>query len=295
MAKLIKEKQPKLYDFLYQLRRKNEVLKLIDLQEMTPILHTSGMYGSDHGNTRMVVPLASHPTNKNSVIVFDLAQDPTLLLELGAKTLRERLYTPIADLPVGMERPALKQLLINKCPVIAPTSTLTSEAAKRLDIDLMTCMKNRQTLLTARKAIQQKISKIFEPVEFEPVTDPDLMIYAGGFFNDKDRVLMDSIHKTDPGELGTQTWSFTDKRLPEMLFRYRARNYPETLTADEQAQWLEHCRARLVDGESGHLNFQEFYAEIESLRTDGSLDMYKMQLIDDVQTFGGELESFIRS
>jgi exodeoxyribonuclease I len=295
MAKLIKEKQPKLYDFLYQLRRKNEVLKLIDLQEMTPILHTSGMYGSDHGNTRMVVPLASHPTNKNSVIVFDLAQDPTLLLELGAKTLRERLYTPIADLPVGMERPALKQLLINKCPVIAPTSTLTSEAAKRLDIDLMTCMKNRQTLLTARKAIQQKISKIFEPVEFEPVTDPDLMIYAGGFFNDKDRVLMDSIHKTDPGELGTQTWSFTDKRLPEMLFRYRARNYPETLTTDEQAQWLEHCRVRLVEGESGHLNFAGFYAEIEALRTDMEMDEHKRILLDEVAGFGRELELFIQS
>jgi len=70
MAKLIKEKQPKLYDFLYTLRRKNEVLKYLDLKEMTPILHTSGMYGSDHGNTRMVAPIAAHPTNKNSIIVF---------------------------------------------------------------------------------------------------------------------------------------------------------------------------------------------------------------------------------
>jgi len=47
-------------------------------------------------------------------------------------------------------------------------------------------------------------------------------------------------------ELGTQTWSFDDKRLPEMLFRYRARNYPETLNEDELAQWMEHCRDRLI-------------------------------------------------
>ena len=87
IAKLIREKQPKLYDFLYQLRRKKEVLKYIDLEEMTPILHTSGMYGSDHGSTRLVVPVLAHPTNKNSIIVFDLAQDPALLLEHGAKTL----------------------------------------------------------------------------------------------------------------------------------------------------------------------------------------------------------------
>ena len=294
MAKLIRDKQSKLYDFLYKLRRKNEVLKYIDLKEMTPILHTSGMYGSDYGNTRMVVPIAAHPTNKNSVIVFDLAQDPTLLLDLGAKTLRERLYTAIADLPDGVERPALKQLFINKCPVIAPTSTLTGETAKRLNIDLMRCKRHRQTLLAARKAIQQKISKIFAPLEFEPITDPDLMIYAGGFFSDKDKALMNSIHNTAPEELGTQTWRFDDTRLPEMLFRYRARNYPETLNADEQAQWLEHCRARLVEGEAGHLTFNGFYAEIAQLRIDMELDAHKMRVLDEVTAFGRELESFIQ-
>jgi exodeoxyribonuclease-1 len=295
IAKLIKDKQSKLYDFLYKLRRKNEVLKYIDLKEMTPILHTSGMYGSDHGNTRMVAPIAAHPTNKNSVIVFDLAQDPTLLFDLGAKTLRERLYTAVDDLPDGVERPALKQLLINKCPVIAPTSTLTGEAAKKLNIDLMTCKRNRQTLLAARKEIQQKIGKIFEPLEFEPINDPDLMIYAGGFFSDKDKALMNTIHNTDPDELGTRTWSFGDKRLPEMLFRYRARNYPETLNTDEQTRWRKHCRARLFEGESGHLNFEDFYAELEQLRTSMELDEHKMMLLDEVAAFGRELESFVQS
>jgi len=294
IAKLIKEKQPKLYDFLYRLRRKQEVLKYIDLTEMTPILHTSGMYGSDHGNTRLVVPLAAHPTNRNSIIVFDLAQGPAVLLDIGAKTLRERLYTANEDLPEGVERPALKQLLINKCPVIAPTSTLTGDAAKRLRIDLITGKRNRQTLLHARKAIQQKIAKLFEPREFEPVTDPDLMIYAGGFFHESDKALMNAIHDTDPQELGTQSWGFLDKRLPEMLFRYRARNYPETLSADEQAQWLEHCRARLVDGESGHLTFTGFHAEIEQLRADMEVDDPRARLLDDVSAFGAELESFVR-
>lgn len=295
MAKLIKEKQPKLYDFLYKLRRKKEVLKLIDLKDMTPILHTSGMYGSDHGNTRMVVPIAAHPINKNSVIVIDLAQDPTILLELGAKKLKERLYTAVADLPEGVERPALKQILINKCPAIAPTSTLTGETAKRLNIDIMNCQKNRQTLLGSRKEIQLKIAKIFEPREYEPVTDPDLMIYGGGFFGDKDKAQMDTIHNTDPEELGSQTWSFADKRLPEMLFRYRARNYPETLNSDEQAQWLEHCRARLMDGESGHLNFEKFYAEIEQQRTETELDDDKKRVLSEVEAFGRELEEFITS
>ncbi len=294
IAKLIREKQPRLYDFLYRLRRKKEVLKSIDLKEMTPILHTSGMYGSDHGSTRLVVPVSPHPSNSNSIIVFDLAQSPDLLLDLGAKTLRERLYTASEDLPEGVERPALKQVLINKCPVIAPTATLSGDAAKRLRIDLITGMRNRQALLHARKAIQQKIAGIFEPREFEPVTDPDLMIYAGGFFNDSDKALMSTIHDTGPQELGRQGWSFADRRLPEMLFRYRARNYPETLSADEQAQWLEHCRARLVDGESGHFTFTDFHAEIAQLRSEMAVDDQRNKLLDDVAAFGDGLESFVR-
>jgi exodeoxyribonuclease-1 len=291
IARLIREKQPKLYDFLYTLRRRQEVRRYIDLKEMTPILHTSGMYGSDHGNTRLVVPLAAHPTNRNSVIVFDLAQDPALLLESGAKTLAERLYTASGDLPDGVERPALKQLLINKCPVIAPTSTLTGEAAKRLKIDLMTGRRNRQTLLNARKAVQDKIAKIFAPREFEQVQDPDLMIYAGGFFDDSDKALMNAIHDTDPQALGAQSWNFTDKRLPEMLFRYRARSYPETLDAEEQAQWLAHCRDRLIEGKSGHFTFEAFRAEIAQLRSEMEPDASNMRLLDEVAAFGAELES----
>jgi exodeoxyribonuclease-1 len=294
MARLIKEKQPKLFDFCYKLRRKNEVLKYLDLKEMTPILHTSGMYGSDHGNTRMVVPIANHPTNKNSVIVFDLAQDPKMLLELSAKKLRELLYTPNAELPEGVERPALKQVLINKCPVISPSSTLTGETAKRLNIDLMRCQQNRQAVLAARREIQQKLLKIFEPQEYEPKSDTDLMLYGGGFFADADKKRMNTIHNTPPEELGGQTWGFDDKRLPEMLFRYRARNYPETLNAEEQAQWLEHCRARLIEGEAGHLTFDGFYAELEQLRTEQELDDRTLMILSEVEAFGRELESYLR-
>ena len=295
IAKLIKEKQPKLYDFLYKLRRKQEVLKHVDLRDMTPILHTSGMYGSDHGNTRMVIPVAKHPKNNNSIIVFDLAQDPSILLDLGANKLRDLLYTPNDELPEGTERPALKQLIINKCPVIAPSSTLTGDTAERLNIDLMTCMKHRQSVQAARKPIQEKIDKVFAPREYEPVTDPDLMIYGGGFFSENDKRLMDNVHNTDPEELATQTFSFDDKRLPELLFRYRARNYPETLNENEQAEWMEHCRERLVNGDSGHLSFEGFYAEIEELKAGEELDDSKKHILDQVEEFGRELQAYLAS
>jgi len=293
LARLIKEKQPKLYDFCYRLRRKKEVLKYLDLKEMSPILHTSGMYGSDYGNTRLVVPLAPHPVNKNSIIVFDLAQDPALLLELGPKKLRERLYTPVAELPEGVERPALKQILINKCPVIAPLSTLTGEAARRLNIDLVRCQQNRQALLAARKPITEKLAKVFAPQEFAPQSDTDLLLYGGGFFSDADKRKMQQIHDTAPEVLGARTWVFEDKRLPEMLFRFRARNYPETLNAEEQAQWLEHCRARLNGGEAGNRSFTAFFAEIARIRAEESPDERGQQILAEVETFGRELQAWL--
>lgn len=293
VARLIRDKQPKLYEFCYQQRRKNAVSKYIDLREMSPILHTSGMYGSDQGNTRLVAPVAAHPQNKNSVIVFDLSQDPALLLELGANKLRERLYTPAAELPEGVERPALKQVLLNKCPVIAPLNTLTGEAAERLGIDLVRCQQNRQALLAARKAITEKLTKVFAPREFEPQTDPDVMLYGGGFFSDADRRKMDEIHATAPDELAGQSWVFEDRRLPEMLFRYRARNYPETLSPDEQAQWLEHCRHRLVEGEAGHFSFEGFYAELERLRSEQADDERAQRILAEVEAFGRELQGYV--
>jgi exodeoxyribonuclease-1 len=105
---------------------------------------------------------------------------------------------------------------------------------------------------------------------------------------------MDAVHASDPQALGAQSWSFTDKRLPEMLFRYRARNYPDTLTADEQAQWLAHCRARLIDGQAGHFSFNEFRAEIEQLRSELDPDAPKQRLLDEVAAFGAELEAFVQ-
>ncbi len=293
LARLIKEKQPKLYEFCYKLRRKQEVSKYLDIKEMSPLLHTSGMYGSDHGNTRMVAPLAMHPVNKNSVIVFDLMQDPKILLELSAKKLRERLYTPAAELPEGVERPALKQVLINKCPVIAPSSTLDGGSAKRLQIDIMRCNQNRQALLAARRQLKDKLAEVFAPQPFETLPDPDLQIYGGGFFNDSDKRLMAQLHQCEPAELAQRSWHFNDKRLPEMLFRFRARNYPETLSAEEQAQWLEHCRHRVVEGEHEHRNFAAYFAEIERIRAEESLDERKAFILSELEDFGNDLKAWL--
>ena len=102
LAKLIKSRQPRLFDYLFQMRDKRRVAKLLDLQAMQPVLHLSSMYPARRGCIAMVVPVARHPVNSNGIIVFDLAQDPAPLLRLSVAEISRRLFTPSNELPVGV-------------------------------------------------------------------------------------------------------------------------------------------------------------------------------------------------
>ena len=130
MAKLVKARQPRLFDYLYSHRNKRKLATLIDVPQMKPLVHVSGMFGAARGNTSLVAPLAWHPDNRNAVIMVDLAGDMTPLLELDADTLREHLYTPKADLGELAAVP-VKLVHLNKCPVLAQDNTLRPQDADR--------------------------------------------------------------------------------------------------------------------------------------------------------------------
>lgn len=100
MAKLVKTRQPRLFDYLFTHRNKHKLMALIDVPQMKPLVHVSGMFGAWRGNTSWVAPLAWHPENRNAVIMVDLAGDISPLLELDSDTLRERLYTAKTDLAI---------------------------------------------------------------------------------------------------------------------------------------------------------------------------------------------------
>jgi Exonuclease I len=130
------------------------------------------------------MPITAHPVNNNGVIVVDLSQDPTELIQLSAEDIYQRLYTPAAKLAEGEKRLALKTVHINKSPMLAPLGTLTEEVKSKLNIDLERCEENRQKLIKA--GIEKKLVDVFSINEFEKQTDPDLMLYGGGFFSQLD-------------------------------------------------------------------------------------------------------------
>jgi exodeoxyribonuclease-1 len=294
LAKLIKTAQPKLYDFVYQHRQKNTVAPLLNINERTPVIHVSRMYPSEYCGTALVVPIAQDPTNNNGIIVYDLRHDPSDLIELDADTLRERLFTSFKDLPEGVSRPALKTLHINKCPVVVPESTLNAAAAERLQIDKALHYKHLQQL-NAAGDLTAKINAIFTKPDYEANDDPDAGLYSGGFFSANDKRKMELVRTANADALRVMPIPFEDSRLPEMLFRYRARNWPESLSADEQEQWQQYRQQRLTDeSNSKILTLPKFFEAIEACR-EGEVSDAQSLVLDRLEEYGKLIETSLNS
>lgn len=288
LARLIRDQQPKLYDYVFQHRFKNSVLTMLNLKEQKPVIHVSGMYPTERGNMAVVIPVAAHPTNKNGVIVYDLSQNPEPLFKLKPEKIHERIFTATEDLPKGVERIPLKTVHANKCPVVVPFTTLTSQAAKRYGIDINLC-KSHLDMIIHGPPLREKIQKVFSVTEFEARSDPDDQLYGGPFFNDDDRQRMNHIHTLSPQELVGYTPSFSDPRLEEMLFRYRARNFPESLTTDEKMRWQAFRAARFTQAEPERLTATQYFAELTQLQQVPERTAAELQILDALYLYGQQL------
>ncbi|MFF7707112.1 exodeoxyribonuclease I [Pseudomonas sp. NPDC007930] len=252
LARLIKQRQPRLFDWLFQLRSKHKVMDQIQL--LKPLVHVSGRFGADRGYLGVVLPLAWHPRNRNALIVCDLHLDPSVLWTAPAEVLAQRLYTRRDALAEGELPVPLKLVQINRCPVLAPLAVLREADIQRwgLDINLLT---QRAEQLRAQQAVwAAALPEVYSSGEgFPEQEDPEQQLY-GGFIGDRDRKLCEAVRNADAEGLRQGNWIFDDARLPELLFRYRARNYPGSLSGEETQRWLAFCQARLTAPEYGAPN-----------------------------------------
>jgi exodeoxyribonuclease-1 len=258
LARLIRDKQPKLYDYLFQLRSKQRVQEQIRL--LQPLVHISGRFSAARSYLGVVLPLAWHPQNRNALIVCDLHLDATPLFDQNADTLRQRLYTRREDMVEGELPVPLKLLHINRCPVIAPLSVLRPQDQQRLQLDMAHYQRAAQRLTEGQELWRDKLKAVYAREDFTPSEDPEQQLYDG-FLGDRDRRLCDQVRMADPEQLARDEWPFDDERLPELLFRYRARNFAETLTLEEQQRWYGFCQARLSNAESGAPNTLQSFTE----------------------------------
>ncbi|MDM0013193.1 exodeoxyribonuclease I [Variovorax sp. J22P168] len=268
LARLIRARQPKLFDFALGLHRKDRVAGELGLpatrESARPFLHVSGMFPAARGCLAVMWPLASHPTNKNELLAWDLAHDPGELRDLDVATLRLRLFTRSADLPEGVVRLPLKGIHLNKSPmVVGNLKTLAPAMATRWGIDVDAAL--RHAAIAAELPDMSAIwPQVYERPRAEGTPDVDEDLY-GGFVGNADRRRLNELRGLSPADLARARTGFDDPRLEELLFRYRARNFPETLDEQGAERWEAHRAARLLEGEGGARNVDALFEEIDTL------------------------------
>ncbi|UYM15215.1 exodeoxyribonuclease I [Endozoicomonas euniceicola] len=287
LARLIREKQPKLFQFYLDHRFKDKAGALLGLHTKQPVVHVSGMFGLAKQCLAVVLPLVEHPRNRNQVFVYDLSVDPAPLLAMSVEEIQDNLFTPRQE-GETRERIPLKGVSLNKCPALAPLKVLRAEDQARLNIDLDTCFRHREMLLNSPE-LAEKVQAVFAGSPGKETQDPDQMLYSGGFFSWADKRLMERIPEATPESLGNLHLSFEDGRLDEMLFRYRGRHYPETLDQEESLRWHEFRRQRLSGQDSAVLGFSQFWSDLDSAKQGASADALK--LLDQLAAYADQLQA----
>ncbi|MBO9685419.1 exodeoxyribonuclease I [Roseateles chitosanitabidus] len=268
LARLIKQQQPRLWDFCLKLRKKDAVWAEIGAHR--PFLHISGMYGPDRGCIALVWPLAQHPTNKNELIVWDLSADPSELLGLDAETIRLRMYTKQDELPEGVTRLPIKTIHVNKSPiVISALKILSPEMAGRWGLDIAAGLANAEILAARGGELTRLWPQVFQrPGGGAAAVDVDEDLY-GGFVGNEDRRTLERLRGLSgealAGRVAQGKAVFDDGRLDEILFRYRARNFAEWLNEGERERWERHCAERLHLGQGGAQTLEAFFERIDTL------------------------------
>lgn len=242
VARMIREKQPKLFDYLFKMRGKREVQQLVNLDKPQPFVYASGRYSNDFNKTTVVYPLA--PGRNGNVLVYDLRYDLNEVLK------RETVY------------PVVKELCYNKCPAVAPVSVLEQgEGWKKIGLSKAEVEKNLETLLAHTEFAEQMKLQYENRPEFPPAIEPEAALYDG-FLNDQDRMKVSTVRNAEPSRLADYHPEFDDERLPELLLHYKGRNYPETLSESEAEAYEEYRTARL------QRLAPKFMAELENVSDD---------------------------
>lgn len=293
LAGLLRERQPKLYEWLYRHRAKRAVQGLVDVESRQPLLHVSGMFGAARANLGLVLPLAGHPVNCNEVLCADLSVEARLLIDLPIEELARRLYTPAAELPASRPRPGIKSVHLNRCPVLLPAKMLDDTAARRAALDRDTCRRNLRALREHDRrhpgVFKERLHALAALDRRAAESDPELMLYSGGFIPEADRRTLKRLLALAPAALGAESPVFEDPRLAELLFRYRARNWPETLSADERERGEAFRLERLEDGGPRGLSLERFHGEIDSALARQGVSARDERILRALQRWGDEL------
>ncbi len=285
VARLIQNKQPKLFDYLLRMRDKRAVADFVNSNKA--FVYTSGKYANEHAKTTIVTALSMHPKKQGS-LVYDLRHDPTPWF---AKSVEELVaawrYNPDPE----AERLPVKTMQYNRCPAIAPLGVLDDAAKDRLLLD-MTAVQQHLSALKKDPSFVERLHKALEIMDadqqktYPTASSPDERLYDD-FIPDQDKIKMRVVRALTEVEVKDFTPDFTDARLQDIWLLYKARNFPRLLSESERSAWEARIQAVLMqDRERG---LPAFFAKLEALAQTNANDSAKLYLLEELQLYGQSL------
>lgn len=269
IARMIRDAQPKLWQWALDLRDRWRVERMLAAGE--PLLHVSARYSAAWNCLAPVMPLGRHPRFPGFWLVWNLREDPAPFFDLDREALGDRLWTANKDLPEGVARLPVKIVRSNRCPMLAPMNVLRPADAERLQVNNTSLARHRRALRD-HPEFMQRVRELHDSTPEPSGDDPELALY-GGFIPDSDRDRMALARSLDGAALDQNPVYFTDHRLQAMLPRYRARNWPDSLSGEARAAWNDYRRRRLFDDpDLASIRVPEFTSELDRLRRAGEAD-----------------------
>jgi exodeoxyribonuclease-1 len=282
LAKLLKSKQPKLFDYLLKHRDKKLVAPLV--ASGRPVVYTSGRYPGEYNKTAVAVAV-TQKDDKSGALMYDLRIDPDEFKDLAPAELAKRWASRGPDAPYF----AVKTLSYNKCPAIAPVEVLEAgDGWRKLQLHkeiVQNHLKKLQSASGFGNNLLKALDIMWPKPQPEMVDNPqkvDSQLYDG-FVPNADKAALSAVRAAEPGQLSG--FSFKDKRLQALLPLYKARNYPKSLDQAEQTAW-EEFRSQKLDTGGGAANF---FNRLEELAKTPGLDGEKRYLLEELNLYAQSL------
>ena len=243
VARLIRDKQPKLFNYAFSHRFKNEVWAVLDPIRHQAVLHTSAAYVSERGNTHPVLPLMANKERGNEIYCFDLTFPIPETLE-GIEDLRE----------AGIIR-----IMANKCPFVAPMSVMNESCEKRLGFTRSEVEEKAEKIRRSHRYLFDLREALDVKKDYEAESDADYTIYDR-FMSEADKAKLKEISRLQPQDkLKAGEYNFEDEKYHKLLWRMVARNWPESMNGKEKVQWRNFCASRLINPPSKYARPLELY------------------------------------
>lgn len=273
-TKLVQSKQPQLFKYLLDMRDKNKVKELVNLDNRQPFVYSSGRYDSQFNKTTVAVALAE--ADFGNVFVYDLRYDPTDWVNKSEKELNDILYTPYKERGDDYVKLPVKKLQYNRAPAVAPMGVLgQADGWKKLSLELGIIEKHRSILLQHPEFAARVAKILLKKPEYPSSPEAETKLYDG-FISSKDKLRSEAVRNLSSQEIGSFKPQFDDKRLQDMFVRYKARNFPRLLTSDERVEyeeWRAEYLKRQIPG---------FFKELEA-QAKRELDDHQQYIIEELK------------